>query len=148
MKRSTMFAAMVVLLAACGSGSGGVDVTEVRMGQPTGPNAAVYFTVTSHSTDTLVGAKTDVAASVEIHETTMGDDGTMGMQPVERVDVSEGQVLVLEPGGLHLMLIDVERFEVGDSVDVTLVWENAGETTVTAEVVAPEDAMGHEGHDG
>ena len=125
-----------------------MDVTDVRMGQPTGPNAAVYFTATSDTTDTLLGAETEVAASVEMHETTMSDDGTMGMQPVAGLDLSPGQPLVLEPGGLHLMLIDVERFEVGDSVEVTLIWESSGEITVTAEVVAPEDAMGHEGQDG
>lgn len=133
-----------MLVAACGGSDGGIDVTEIRMGQPTGPNAALYFVATNNgdTDDFLVGATTDVASAVEIHETTMGDDGSTGMQPVESLAVSAGGSLELEPGGYHLMLVDVERMEVGDTVDITLTWEKAGEMAVKAEVVDPADTMG------
>jgi hypothetical protein len=85
---------------------------------------------------------TDVAASVEIHESSMGDDGAMSMQPVDRLDLPADDDLVLEPGGYHLMLLDVDRLEVGDTVEVTLSWEQAGDMTIEAEVVAPGDTMG------
>ncbi|HEU4318482.1 MAG TPA: copper chaperone PCu(A)C [Acidimicrobiia bacterium] len=148
MRKSLLLAALIVAVAACGGGeSTGIEVTDVRVGQPTGPNAALYFTASSDVPDLLIGAETDAAIDVEIHETTMGDDGTMGMQPVESLRVGEGEDLVLEPGGFHLMLIDVERLDVGDEIEVTLIWENEGESTVTATVVEPEDAMGHEGDD-
>ena len=149
MRKRVLLTCVLVALAACGGGdTRGIEVTDVRVGQPTGPNAALYLTASSDVPDLLIGAETDAAIEVEIHETIMGDDGTMGMQPVESLRVGEGEDLVLEPGGFHLMLLDVARLEVGDEIEVTLIWESEGEMTVTATVVEPEDAMGHEGHDG
>lgn len=149
MRRSLLLAALLIAVAACGGGeSRGVDVTNVRVSQPTGPNAALYFTASSDVPDLLIGAETDAANEAQIHETTTGDDGTMGMRHVESLRVDEGEDLVLEPGGFHLMLIDVARLEVGDEIEVTLIWESEGEMTVTATVVEPEDAMGHDDTDG
>ncbi|MGD2043130.1 MAG: copper chaperone PCu(A)C [Acidimicrobiia bacterium] len=143
MKRITLLATLGLLIAACGGNGGGIEVSDARLGQPTGPNAALYFTATGGGTaDRLLGAMTDVAASVEIHESSMGDDGAMSMQPVDRLDLPADDDLVLEPGGYHLMLLDVDRLEVGDTVEVTLSWEQAGAMTIEAEVVAPGDTMG------
>ena len=133
-------------VVACGNDTGQVTVTEVRIGQPTGPNAALYLTASADGrSDRLVGATTEVARSVEIHESTMGEDGTMGMSPVGALELPEDGSLVLEPGGLHLMLIDVERLEVGDVIEVALIWETSGEMTVGAQVVDPGDTMSHDG---
>lgn len=135
----------VMALAACGGGGGELEVTDVRIGQPTGPNAGLYMTATGgDEDDRLIGAATEVASSVEIHETVMGEDGTMGMQPVEGLALPAGEQLVLEPGGYHMMLIDADRLEIGEMVEVTLRWEQAGEMTVEAEVVAPGETMGEE----
>ena len=57
-----------------------------------------------------------------------------------------GGTLVLEPGGVHLMLVDVERLEVGDTVNVTLQWQMAGAMQVEAEVVEPQHVMEDEDH--
>jgi copper(I)-binding protein len=67
----------------------------------------------------------------------------MGMRAVEGLDLPGDGVLVLEPAGVHLMLVDARRMEVGETVDVTLVWERAGEMIVTAQVVEPGNTMGH-----
>lgn len=139
--------ALVVALGvvACQSDTGSVTVADVRIGQPTGPNAALYLTASAHGqSDRLTGAETDVARVVEIHESTTGDDGTVAMRPVDDVEIPEGGSLVLEPGGLHLMLVDVERLEVGDVIEVTLMWETAGEMAVEAQVVDPGDTVGHD----
>lgn len=138
-------AAVALLAAACGGeSSGGLVVDDARIGQPTGPNAALYFVVNNDqdAADRLIGASTDAASAVELHETTMSDDGTMGMQPVDGLDVPADGTLTLEPGGLHLMLIDADRMDVGATVMVTLEWETAGDMTIEAEVVDPADAMG------
>lgn len=140
-KRLNVVLASTLLLAAC-SGGGGPEISDARLGQPTGPNAAVYFTATGGGdADRLVGATTDVAGSVQIHETTMGDDGTMSMQPVGGLDLPADGALVLEPGGYHLMLLDADRLEIGDTIEVILEWETAGEQTIEAEVVDPGDTM-------
>jgi periplasmic copper chaperone A len=123
-----------------------VEVADARLGQPTGPNAALYLTVDSDGSDRLVGASTPVAASVEIHETSVDDDGTMTMTPADGFAIDPGASLVLEPGGKHLMLIDADRLEVGETVEVTLEFEQAGEVTIDAVVVAPQDVMQDEAH--
>ena len=145
MRRLLAVLALLVLgLAACAEPNGEIDLSDVRLAEPTGPNAALYFTVTPGVADRLLGAETDVAASIRIHETVTGADGTMGMQPVESLEVGSGETLTLEPGGFHLMLMDAERLQVGDEVEITLIWEEAGEQTVVAEVVEPADAMNHD----
>lgn len=140
-RRLGVVALVFVLLTAC-SGDG-ILVTQARIGQPTGPNAALYLTASSDGgADRLVAADTTVAAAVELHETTMGDDGTMSMGSVDAFQLPAEEELVLEPGGYHLMLIDADRLDVGDVVEVTLTWEDAGEMIVEAEVVGPAEVTG------
>lgn len=158
MKKITLLAALGLVVAACGGADGGIEISDARVGQPTGPNAALYFTATSGGeADRLVGASTGAASSVELHETSIGDDGTMSMQQVDGLDLAADGELVLEPGGYHLMLIGSDRMEVGDTVEVTVSWEQAGDMTIEAEVVEPGETMmdmdedmdmGDEGSDG
>jgi len=135
---------MAVLLAACAveTSDAGITVTQARIGAPTGPNAALYMVIQAgDGDDRLISAETEVANAVELHETTASQDGATGMRAVDGLDLPAGSDLVLEPGGHHLMLIDVEPLGVGQTVDVTLVWETAGSMTVVAEVVDPADTM-------
>ena len=142
-----LIALLALVVSACGGGSDAPEVTDARVGQPTGPNAALYFTAQGYGTDdALISASTDVAASVELHETVMGDDQTTSMRPVTSYPLPADGELVLEPGGLHIMFIDVDRLEVGSTVEVTLDWENAGEMRITAEVVSPADTGEHSEH--
>lgn len=131
----------LALLVACGSG-GAPEIIDARIGAPTGPNAALYFTAIGwDEDDRLLDARSQVASEVHIHETTTDEDGTMKMAQIEGLDLPSRGTLVLEPGGYHMMLIDVERVGPGDEVDVTLVWENGGEWTIPAEVVDPADIL-------
>jgi hypothetical protein len=134
--------AALLLVPGCGGGTEGLQISGARVGAPSGPNAALYFTARG-GPDALVSASTDVAREAQIHETVIGEEGTMSMRQVLRLEVPAGGELVLEPGGFHLMLVGVDELAVGDTVEITLVWENAGEVTVSAEVVEPSDTMGN-----
>ena len=70
-------------------------------------------------------------------------DDVMVMRPVEDPLVIEaGAMLELQPGGLHLMFMQLEQPHVaGESLDVVLVFEHAGERTVTLEVLSMRDSM-------
>jgi copper(I)-binding protein len=128
---------MFALLSACDS-AGAPEILDARIGAPAGPHAALYFTaIGGDEDDRLLGARSTVASELQIHETTTDADGTVAMEAVDGLDLPAGGTLVLSPGGYHMMLIDVERIGPGDEVDVTLVWENAGEWTMPAEVVDP-----------
>ncbi len=88
-------------------------------------------------TETTMGEEmTETTMAEDMTETTMAEDmGSMTMRPVESIELPAGEMVSLEPGGYHIMLIDlVKPLEVGDTIELTLTFENAGEMTVTAEV--------------
>ncbi len=143
--RSACLAVVVALLPACSSGSEAPSVSNARIGQPAGAHGALYMTVSSDGTaDRLIDARTDAASTVEFHESVLASDGTASMRRLAAMVLPSGGSLVLEPGGLHLMLLDVDRLDIGEMVEVTLVWEHAGEMVIVATVVDPAEAL--EGH--
>ena len=97
---------------------------------------AGYVTIVNRgpTRDALLSATADVARSVELHET-RSMSGMMMMEPVRKVDVAAGARVELKPGGYHLMLIGLTRaLTPGESVTLTLQFEQAGAVTVRAEV--------------
>lgn len=135
-------AILLATVTACSSGDETIEIVDARLGEPAGPNAALYFTVSGgDEPDRLLGARAAAAAEVQIHETATGEDGTTTMRPIDGLDLPADGELVLEPGGYHLMLVDVERVEAGDEIEVTLFWESSGEWTIPVDVVPPADTM-------
>ena len=97
---------------------------------PGAPTAAGYLTITNsgRATDRLTGESSPVAATVQLHATTMQGQ-IMRMRPVtEGLPVAAGQALTVQPGGgMHLMLIGLKRsLTAGDRVPVTLTFAHAG----------------------
>jgi hypothetical protein len=99
------------------------------------------------STTTMMGdmeTTTTMMGDME-STTTMGGDmgsddmgGMMTMRQVPSIEVPADGSVELKPGGLHIMLLDVKKtLAVGDTIEVTLTFENAGEVTATAEVREP-----------
>lgn len=100
---------------------------------------AAYMQITSPVDDRLLSASVDmsVAMMTQIHETTEADDGSgeMVMQEVEAIELPAGETVALEPGGYHIMLMELAApLEVGSEIEITLELEVAGTVTVTAEV--------------
>jgi periplasmic copper chaperone A len=118
---------------------GDITVTDVWVRQPAEgqTTSAAYGTITNNGDAdvTLVGGSVPVDATVEIHETLMDDAGTMQMQ--EREDgfvIAAGSSFTLEPGGPHIMLIDIDPADVVGDLDVTMIFDDGTELTVTAPV--------------
>ncbi len=85
----------------------------------------------------LVGVTGDAAEFVEIHTTETCDGVTM-MAQIPGIDIPGGEEVVLEKGGLHIMLINLHQdLKQGDSVTVVLEFQEFGPQTITAEVRAP-----------
>lgn len=149
-----LLAAFALIVAACTSGgaatsapptappsaTAGPTVSGVWVRPPMAPGrpAAGYLTIVGGATvDALVGASSPIAGSVEIHETMPGASGMMAMQPVAKIDIPAGGTVALEPGGYHLMLMELkEEPKVGSTVELTLTFEGAGDVVVKAEVRA------------
>ena len=91
------------------------------------------------STTEAMGGDTEMTTTTAMGdstETTMGEGSeSMTMQPVDSIELPAGEAVELKPGGYHIMLLElVKPLEVGQSIDVTLTFDKAGEKTVTAEV--------------
>lgn len=112
-------------------------------------NGALYFTLQNQSDqpDKLLRVETEAAGQVELHESVM-DGNMMSMQPLEEgIEVPAGGAVTLEPGGKHVMLIDLTRsLATGDEVAVTLNFEQAGAISFQAEV-AQGTAPAGDSHD-
>jgi copper(I)-binding protein len=100
---------------------------------PNAPVGAGYLTITNRGTadDTLVSATSPVAGVTQIHEMKMEGD-VMKMNEVEGgLVIPAGQSLTLEPGGFHIMFMELKQaFVEGSMVPVTLTFANAGTVEV------------------
>ena len=107
-------------------------ISEAAMALPAGANTAVYLTIVNEGMgeDRLIGASTPLSDRVELHETRAGDDGLMRMQRVDAVEIPAGETVRLEPGGLHVMVFDVDEVSEGAEVEVTLVFQRSGDVVV------------------
>ena len=153
MKRVTalLLLTLVALAAAGCSGSAAASATaDTAGGQLTikdvwaraavaGADTAVYFTIVNgrSAADTLTGVTADVAQSAGLHQTTTDTSGMTGMQMLPTVPIPGGGTVAFAPGGYHVMLTSLKKaLNAGDSVQLTLTFQNAGTVNVTAEVRA------------
>ncbi len=130
------FAAFVIGSTALASGHVMVSDPYVRAVPPGQPNSAAFMTLMNHgdSARSLVEAKSPAAKVVELHTHTM-EDGMMKMRRIDKIDIPAQGSTVLEPGGLHVMLIGLTQdLNIGDKVSVTLVFANGEEQQVEAPV--------------
>lgn len=90
----------------------------------------------------LIGASSDASSSVEIHEAiTDPETGTTQMRPVDGVDIQVGQQIDLRPDGYHLMLIGLNKTLIaGETLSLTLRFDNAPEVVIPVSITAPGDA--------
>lgn len=142
----------ILALAGCGGADNPATATPTAGGTPAitvqdawvrattgtepGQTTAAYLTLvnTLPHDERLIGARAEGAGAVEIHETTMQGE-MMHMAPVSGVDVAAGASVALAPGGLHLMLLDLDRALVpDDTVVLTLIFESGLELLVEAPV--------------
>lgn len=117
------------------------------------PNAPVgggYLTITNNGdeADRLIAAASPFSPDVQIHEMAVVDD-IMEMREIEGgLEIPAGETVSLAPGGLHLMFMHLaEPFVEGETVPVTLTFEEAGEVEIELTVGA-FGASGHDGHAG
>ena len=100
------------------------------------PTGVAYLSITNHGTqrDTLISARTSAASRVEFHRTNF-EGGMAHMRPAGAVVIEPNATIKAEPGGLHLMLVDLKSpLVVGTMVPLVLRFENAGEVTVQLQV--------------
>lgn len=111
----------------------------VRAVPPVSKNSAGYLLIENAggTADVLLGASVEKARVTEIHEM-VRDGDTMIMRHRDEIPVPANGSAALAPGGLHLMLIDLQQpLQVGEKLDAVLRFRNAGEVKVVMEVRMP-----------
>ena len=137
MKRILVLVLAIALgLSAC-SAEEGIEVNDAwARPAPQGENGAIYLAIHNHSSETqeMVGATSEVAEAVEMHESQMSGD-VMQMHQLESVSLGPGAEVVFEPGGLHIMLVGLRKeLRVGDEIEVTLQFKSFEDITVSVPV--------------
>ncbi|MEM8561300.1 MAG: copper chaperone PCu(A)C [Pseudomonadota bacterium] len=124
-----------------------IEEAWVRALPPSQSNTAGYLTIMNSGDETLTitGGSSEIAEFVEIH-TTREVDGLLRMERLNEITLQPGQTVELAPGGMHLMLLDLERMPAeGEEVALCLELQNAAQQCVTAEARKRADG-GHSHH--
>ncbi len=113
----------------------------VRAMPPNATTSAAYMVIENKGTqdDRLIAARSPIAGKVELHNVQKEGD-LMKMFPVEHIDVPASGSTVLQPGGFHIMLIDLKNSKVGDQVPLVLTFQQAGDIELLVPV--KESQMG------
>ena len=125
----------------------GVTVGEMEIVHPAIPappagakSAAGYLEIVNAGSvaDRLLGVETAIAKQAMLHTTDHGADGVARMIHLDAIDIPAGGTVLLEPGGLHIMLMGLTGpLTEGDMIPATLVFERAGRVAIEFSVDAP-----------
>ncbi|MBL8420498.1 MAG: copper chaperone PCu(A)C [Dechloromonas sp.] len=145
MKRLSMLAAGVLFSTAVLAGAAdNVSVQDpyVRLAPPNAPATGAFMVIKNNGDKDVkvVKAGNPVSKATELH-THLNEGGVMKMRPVAAIEIKAKGEAVLKPGGLHVMLIDLQAaMQEGDSVPITLIFDDGSSKQVAAKVVRPSVA--------
>lgn len=115
---------------AHGVTAGKLEIIHPNIPQPiaSANSAAGYMAISNEGdADRLIGVETPIAKSAMLHTTEHSADGVARMMHVEALEIPAGDTIVLEPGGLHVMLMGLTGvMHEGDMIPATLIFEHAG----------------------
>ena len=109
---------------------GSIEIIHPNIPQPaTGAMAAAgYMGISNRGDhpDRLIGVETPAAQQAMLHQSTVDADGVATMAHVEALEIPAGETVVLEPGGYHIMLMDLQApVQAGSVIPVTLELRDA-----------------------
>lgn len=111
----------------------------VREVPPGSPATAAFMKLYNQSDAPvrLIEAQNSITEYTELHDHVVIDE-VMRMRQVDAIEVPAQGEVTLSPGGLHLMLIGLDKsINTGDSVSLDLIFDNGD----VIEVVAPVRAV-------
>ena len=119
--------------------SGGILIEDgyARAAGANAKSGAAFMAITNETEadDRLIEARGDAAKRIELHTHVLTDGVAKMMQMEDGIPLPAGETVMLERGGLHVMFMGLNGpFEEGADVDVTLVFETAGEIDVAIPV--------------
>ena len=110
----------------------GVTNGWIRATPPNAKMGAAYLTVMNHQdqADALIGVSSPLAEVVEIHNV-KEENGMLKMHPLGSLEVPAKGMVMLKPGGYHIMLINLKQApKLGESHALTLQFRQAPDVVV------------------
>lgn len=136
-KPAAVAAALLLATILPAAAHNGIHVTD-PYARVIGTSGVVFFLIGNHETtdDTLIGASSPVAGMVMLMNDTQDANGVMQMREVpEGFAVKAGETRLLTNVSDHVMLMDLkQKLKPGDTFALTLVFQHAGEVTLTVPV--------------
>jgi copper(I)-binding protein len=109
----------------------------VRTTVPGQKGTGAFMSITAKSDLRLVGASSAVAGVTEVHEMKMNGD-VMQMRAVSGLDLPAGKAVALQPGGFHVMLLDLKTaLPKNVTVPLTLLFKDAKGVESKIELTVP-----------
>ncbi len=142
MKQNILILAAVGFLSVPVAGAANVTVSDAwaRATMPGQKVSGAYMQIQSDVDARLLGASSPAVPRVEVHEMKMDGD-VMRMREVQAIELPKGRTVSLEPGGFHIMLMNLPKpIAAGDVIPLTLVVESGGKrqnVEVQAEARSP-----------
>ncbi len=100
-------------------------------------STTAYMRISNFSKEkyVLVGVSSPIAERVELHNVLMSD-GMMQMRSVESILLLPKEEVLLQPGGLHIMLVNVHEGELNKDTEVPmcLKFQNSADICLTLPV--------------
>lgn len=133
---SKLLAAAVAVTFALPALADGMMINDAyaRTAMKGAKSGAAFMQIMNHtdSDDRLIGASSEIAKKVELHTHKDIGDGVMKMMHVkEGFAIPAGGMHALARGGDHVMFMGLTQDMIaGESVEVTLTFEKAGEIVV------------------
>lgn len=122
------------------------SATATAAGQPHGAIFIKEIKNLSNTADQLIGARSSVSKSIEVHQMTM-DNNVMKMREIPAIELPAKGNVSLQQGsknGYHLMLMNLNKpLKEGDRFKATLIFKQAGELEVDVVVEKPQHSHGH-----
>lgn len=124
--------------ALAGGGADQVHVVDpAARPSPSGQKQTAAYMVL-HNRDkrdhALVRAASPAAGVTELH-TVVKENGMMKMRPVKKIAIKAGGETRLQPGGLHIMLINLKApLKEGETIALTLTFEDGSSKQVSVPV--------------
>ena len=134
--RKTILALSLVLFGALAQADVTVKDSWVRGTTPAQKATGAFMEITSTDAASLLSASSKDTATIEIYTMKM-EDGVMKMRQIPKLDLPAGKGIKLQPGGNHVMLMDLkQQLKKGDVVPITLKIEGKDKQVQTLEIKA------------
>ena len=143
-QRSILVAGLLFSAGVLAGAADNVSVQDpyVRLAPPSAPATGAFMVIRNAGDKDVRVVKADnpVSKATELH-TYVNEGGVMKMRPIPAIEIKAKGEAVLKPGGLHVMMIDLKvPMKEGDTVPITLTFDDGSSKQVDARVVRPSPA--------